>query len=328
MSTAPDPERSSLDEMASDQEEDVVEFDQHGIPLDKNQVYGNKTFTHVCTLCTRDVATREGPVDAWKTVLVTTVHTSNACKHMANAHKTHPFSVDYIKDKLEKAVKRLADFDAGQDAAPSKKRLAFNIIDNDQFRTFVASFGGTAPTRASYNEIIEAEYAKFTTTVAKALHDTFALCKNIKFLSLMHDMYLDEGSSDVLEATKVLDAWIALYIDWTTHTEANVMDATGKSFDMWKLYKEVDVLKWFKDVGQVIFPSIAVLARVHLAKPMSNAFQERVFSTVSNIVTAKRNAGDPARVGKLIVLKQKWTGDRPDTKAKKCPMLAPILITY
>ncbi|EQC25121.1 hypothetical protein SDRG_16991 [Saprolegnia diclina VS20] len=36
-------------------------------------------------------------------------------------------------------------------------------------------------------------------------------------------------------------------------------------------------------------------------KRVGNAFQERVFSTVSNIVTAKRNASDPARVWKLIV---------------------------
>ncbi|EQC38698.1 hypothetical protein SDRG_04393 [Saprolegnia diclina VS20] len=352
-----DPERSALDEASSDHGEDVVEFDQHGIPvtvghtvsgvvpvwtyihkLDNNQAYRNKTFTHVCTVCTRDVATRKGPVDAWKTGLVTTVNTSNAHKHMTNAHKTHPFSVDYMKAKLEKAVKRVADFDAGQDAAPPKKRmtqptlqttiakaarddgtilasrwliangLAFNIIDNDQFRTFVASLGGKAPTRASYNEITDAD--------SDDDDDIDDASLNMRAVSV--DAGAGDRAEDMLatEATKVLDAWIALSIDWTTHTKANVMDAKGVAYDMWKLYKEVDVLKWFKDVGQVHFPSIAISARVYLAKLMSNAFQERVFSTVSNIVTAKRNAGDPARVGKLIVLKQKWTGDRPDTDAK------------
>jgi hypothetical protein len=41
---------------------------------------------------------------------------------------------------------------------------------------------------------------------------------------------------------------------------------------------DVDVLLWWRDIGQVQFPRIAVMARQYLAIPASSATSERVFS--------------------------------------------------
>ncbi|POM81342.1 Hypothetical protein PHPALM_702 [Phytophthora palmivora] len=45
------------------------------------------------------------------------------------------------------------------------------------------------------------------------------------------------------------------------------------------LYKHVDVLTWFHDERQALFPSIALPARIHHGKFSSSAFQMRAFST-------------------------------------------------
>jgi hypothetical protein len=109
------------------------------------------------------------------------------------------------------------------------------------------------------------------------------------------------------EADAVVEDWMSLVVPWEDSTKANIL-AVGKEhlYDMWKVYAHIDVLEWFKSNGEALYPSIALLARVYLAKPMSNAYQERVFSTVGNIMTAKRTCLEPCRAEKLQVLKQNW----------------------
>jgi len=73
-------------------------------------------------------------------------------------------------------------------------------------------------------------------------------------------------------------------------------------YDWWKMYKSVDILEWYAKEGAKSFPTIAVLARVHLPKPMSNAFQERFFSTAGYVLGIKRTSLDPDRAEKLQLL--------------------------
>ncbi|ETO76552.1 hypothetical protein F444_08064 [Phytophthora nicotianae P1976] len=40
----------------------------------------------------------------------------------------------------------------------------------------------------------------------------------------------------------------------------------GMHWALLGLYKHIDVLKWFRDVGEKRFPSIALLARIHLGR--------------------------------------------------------------
>ncbi|KAG6962522.1 hypothetical protein JG688_00008546, partial [Phytophthora aleatoria] len=69
------------------------------------------------------------------------------------------------------------------------------------------------------------------------------------------------------------------------------------------LYKRIDVLKWFRDEGGAQFPSIALLARIHLGKILSSAFQERVFSTGGIVMRPLRTRTDIRRVERQLVLR-------------------------
>ncbi|OWZ21515.1 hypothetical protein PHMEG_0003931 [Phytophthora megakarya] len=72
------------------------------------------------------------------------------------------------------------------------------------------------------------------------------------------------------------------------------------------LYHDVDILKWFKDHGENSFPAISILARIYLAKPMSTAQQERVFSLSGYVVNELRTRLDEDRAEKLCLMKANW----------------------
>ena len=52
----------------------------------------------------------------------------------------------------------------------------------------------------------------------------------------------------------------------------------GKNEDGSDITQDVDVLVWWRDVGQARFPHIAVMTRQFLTIPASSATAERVFS--------------------------------------------------
>jgi len=55
-------------------------------------------------------------------------------------------------------------------------------------------------------------------------------------------------------------------------------------WNLFELYRQVDIVRWFREVGEQEFHSIAVLARQRLGKIASSAYQERVFSTASFVM--------------------------------------------
>jgi hypothetical protein len=68
-----------------------------------------------------------------------------------------------------------------------------------------------------------------------------------------------------------------------------------------ELYR-IDILRWFRDIGQTKFPTLAVLARVWLGKVSSTAFQERVFSSGGNVVSTQRSQMDNDRAEMSMLL--------------------------
>lgn len=53
----------------------------------------------------------------------------------------------------------------------------------------------------------------------------------------------------------------------------------GMCWSLLGLYRHVYVLQWFRDEGESHYPSMALLARIHLGKISSSAFQEPMFFT-------------------------------------------------
>jgi len=66
--------------------------------------------------------------------------------------------------------------------------------------------------------------------------------------------------------------------DWLQMPAIQTSAVIGKNTDGSDITQDVDVLVWWRDVGQARFPRIAVMARQFLAIPASSATAERVFS--------------------------------------------------
>jgi len=94
--------------------------------------------------------------------------------------------------------------------------------------------------------------------------------------------------------------------DKTKEDLSNGLSIDGRNGMCWSLlglYKHVDVLAWFRDEGEGQFPSIALLARIHLGKISSSAFQERVFSTGGIVMGPLRTRTDSRRAEKQLLLR-------------------------
>ncbi|KAI9981283.1 hypothetical protein PInf_008936 [Phytophthora infestans] len=77
----------------------------------------------------------------------------------------------------------------------------------------------------------------------------------------------------------------------------------GMCWSLLGLYKHVYVQQWFRDEGESLYPSMALLARIHLGKIASSAFQERVFSTGGIIMGRLRTRTDNRRSEKQLLLR-------------------------
>jgi hypothetical protein len=93
--------------------------------------------------------------------------------------------------------------------------LPYNSIDNPEFKQLLSCTTGmdvTKPSRDSYNSMIDCEYARFTTAAAKMLQEAHKECRTLPFLTILHDLYLDNGGHGVIGASA---AFISR--NWTLH---------------------------------------------------------------------------------------------------------------
>ncbi|KAG3117129.1 hypothetical protein PI124_g4373 [Phytophthora idaei] len=79
-------------------------------------------------------------------------------------------------------------------------------------------------------------------------------------------------------ADAIMREWLDLELEWLEVAQRRNPDIkiedlskdmsidahSGMHYALLGLYKHIDVLKWFRDEGEAQFPSIALLARIHL----------------------------------------------------------------
>ncbi|KAG6972029.1 hypothetical protein JG687_00001708, partial [Phytophthora cactorum] len=75
----------------------------------------------------------------------------------------------------------------------------------------------------------------------------------------------------VLNTCNSWNQWKHLRVKWS----GVQVSAIDRKYGALQLYREVDVLRWFKYQEKRDFPGIAILARIYLGKPLSTATQER-----------------------------------------------------
>ena len=66
--------------------------------------------------------------------------------------------------------------------------------------------------------------------------------------------------------------------DWLQMSTIQSSAVIGKNEDGSDITQDVDVLVWWRDVGQARFPRIAVMTRQFLASPAASVTSEREFS--------------------------------------------------
>ena len=66
--------------------------------------------------------------------------------------------------------------------------------------------------------------------------------------------------------------------DWLQMPAIQSSAVIGKNEDGSDITQDVDVLVWWRDVGQARFPRIAVMTRQFLDIPVASATDERVFN--------------------------------------------------
>lgn len=97
----------------------------------------------------------------------------------------------------------------------------------------------------------------------------------------------DGGASDDeavdLEADDVVDQWLRHNVTYNDCLYENEEPFQGKGkVGICELIEKFDSLSYLKSVGIDKFPTIVLLARVHMGKFENGGFQERVFSTAGN----------------------------------------------
>ncbi|KAG6970146.1 hypothetical protein JG688_00005004 [Phytophthora aleatoria] len=80
-----------------------------------------------------------------------------------------------------------------------------------------------------------------------------------------------------------MDKWLNLRIEWD---ERQYPDADEQTM---RLCQYIDVRRWFVETGERTFPTISMLARIWLDRSSSTAYQERIFSTGSFVMSPLRS---------------------------------------
>jgi hypothetical protein len=125
-----------------------------------------------------------------------------------------------------------------------------------------------------------------------------------------------KGSEINARADAIMKEWLELEPEWLEVAQRQSPDTakedlsknmsidgcSGMCWSLLGLYKPIDVLAWFRDEGEGQFPSLALLARIHLGKISSSAFQERVFSTGGIVIGPLRTWTDSRRAEKQLLL--------------------------
>lgn len=107
---------------------------------------------------------------------------------------------------------------------------------------------------------------------------------------------------------KAWDRWQSLSVEWENFASSDNIYLKNGQYNVAKLYQRVDLLSWFRSVGEQLHPSMAVLARAYLARPAvtSAAHDEFVASLRDWDVVGLYKSGDITHESHLRLLERNW----------------------
>jgi hypothetical protein len=121
------------------------------------------------------------------------------------------------------------------------------------------------------------------------------------------------------EADMVVKRWLDYSGDWVTVAQQQQLWKASKSelmrqmcarrpdgtvcWDLVELFNHVEICRWFRETGETLSPSIALLSQRWLGMNLSTAFQERMFSSAGTVMTKGRTRTQAERAEKQVILK-------------------------
>ena len=115
--------------------------------------------------------------------------------------------------------------------------------------------------------------------------------------SIIHHECIDINN----QADEVFKEWMNTFINWNDYLLVNAPRNT-KIKTFMDCYHFADPLRWYREVGQAKFPSVALFARLQLHRTDSASLQETVFSAAGTIMNSKQSRMDPDRFEQRALL--------------------------
>lgn len=116
---------------------------------------------------------------------------------------------------------------------------------------------------------------------------------NVSILSDDFDLIITPTQSSMAteadlesQADLIVDQWMKSTVEWKSFIKADLKPEKCTFNSLFGRICNVDAMRWFREQGQYLFPSISLLARIHLAKMDSSGFQERVFSSATGAMNS------------------------------------------
>ncbi|KAE9010789.1 hypothetical protein PR002_g15261 [Phytophthora rubi] len=254
-------------------------------------------YCNLCILCCQDVQARTRTNRySWEEALRNTKNASNAKDHIKSKHADHPLAKLAEQKTTQKAKNDVVRAEA--DAQAVLDLTVDHEIDSAATRIFaeMTKQGRIPLSQQSLSEssLLSQESSPSSSPASTGWDDEDELLLGAPIRTSKTRDEVKESEINA-RADRAMQEWFELEPEWLeiaqrqspekTREELSkdmtIDKADGMHWALLGLYKHIDVLKWFRDEGEIQFPSIALLARIHLGKISSSAFQERVFSTGS-----------------------------------------------
>ncbi|GMH46135.1 hypothetical protein BSKO_14099 [Bryopsis sp. KO-2023] len=155
--------------------------------------------------------------------------------------------------------------------------------------------------------------------------DLFTRHSSVSGVSEGNVVFIPSKKSPLDSATEEFEAWTNLVVDWKAILiEQGSQGVKARNLrNPFYLYKQIDVLVWWRR-NATKFPYISRVALRYLAKPNSNAYQERVFSFAKFVDNPLRRRMGDMKFEMFVILAKNsdWiesytTLRRADAKKKK-----------
>lgn len=100
--------------------------------------------------------------------------------------------------------------------------------------------------------------------------------------------------------------WMQIDVPWDSHADEGADLYVKGQYSLLKLYRHVDILTWFRDVGQQAYPAEALLARTYLGQQQPSLPELGPFLLRESQEGADWDSDTERRAEQRCILRHNW----------------------